>query len=176
MGCKLKCVLLTMILLLVNCGYPSRSVGRHEPLDANFQDIYYDTPAHFGEEAVWGGEVLSIAYIPEGTELTMRQVPITPRGMPWRTAYSAGRFIIHSKGKLDASKYGPRTMLMVKGIVAGSVSKPIGDYSTYTYPVVNADELHYWKLDGDYGLKHCWESMGWQGPYDWHCDGEEIDR
>jgi outer membrane lipoprotein len=168
-------IIISIATALISCASSGSFHQRYERADQNFQDVFYNPQAHIGEDAVWGGQVMNFAYVSEGTELTMEQVPLNPRGYPWRTAYSAGRFIIHVRGRLDPSWYGPRTTLVVHGYVTGSVSKPLGDFSTYTYPVVNAQELHHWDLTGDNKMIHCWEGLGWQGPYDWRCEMEHFE-
>ena len=163
------------VLLFSGCA----STGNFRPgtwrnLDANFQDVFFDPQGHIGDDVIWAGEIVNIASIPGGTELTIRQVPLAPRGMPWKTQYSHGRFVIRCDEILDPAVYQIRSLLVVKGIVSGALTKPYGKDGdqSYTYPVVRGAEFHFWKRHGDEGLMHCWQTMGWQGPYRWKCEGE----
>ena len=182
MGTRVLRYVLMLFLFYVigtGCGpalYVKQGEGFTKP-DANFQDVFYDPQGHVGDEIIWGGQILNFKYVPNGVELTIRQVPLTPKGQPWRTEYTSGNFIIRVGQMLDPSKYKIREFLVVKGYVAGAETKPIGEETrnnSYTYPLITPEELHFWNVESKGTLFHCWQGMGWQGPYGWHCDDPDT--
>jgi len=122
-----------------------------------------------GDMVVWGGEIVEVISSDSGSEIPLIQIPLDKRGKPGEKKYSVGRFLVKTEMKLDKEIFTVRRTIVVHGKIGGSLARSLGK-STYAYPVILADEIHYWQqaLSGE--LKHCWQAMGWDGPYDWKCE------
>ena len=101
---------------------------------------------NLGKLALWGGTILDTSNLTEATRLEVLAYPLDTSHRPLLEGKPLGRFIIMSPGYLEPTTYAPGRLVTVLGKVVESQTGQIGE-STYTYAVINSDQLHLWSLD-----------------------------
>lgn len=94
-------------------------------------------------QAVFGGSIISTRNLPDRTEITVLAYPLDGTDRPNTSTTPLGRFIIVQPGYLESVQYAPGRLLSARGILAGTQVQPL-EQNTYTYPVLEARELHLW--------------------------------
>lgn len=101
-----------------------------------------------GKTALWGGTILDTHNLENNTQIEVLAYPLDSSHRPMQESQPLGRFIIIQKGYLEPTNYNQGKLLTVIGSVDKSQKGKVGK-SIYTYPVINAQQLHLWSLNDD---------------------------
>ena len=112
------------------------------------QSVIAEPEISHGKIALWGGTILDIHNLENSTQIEVLAYPLNTSHRPALDNQPLGRFIIQHKGYLEPTNFAQGRLLTVLGSVAGSQSGKVGE-SSYTYPVINAQQLHLWSLYDD---------------------------
>ena len=96
-----------------------------------------------GKTALWGGTILDTRNLKDSTRIEVLAYPLDSSHRPILSSKPLGRFFIHQQGYLEPATFSQGQLLSVMGSVSESQSGNVGK-SAYTYPVINAQQLHLW--------------------------------
>jgi outer membrane lipoprotein len=113
--------------------------GEHITLDA----VRSNVDRYNGHKVRWGGTISSVQNKATDTWIEVVGRYLGSYGRPQVTDQSEGRFLVRIDGFLDAAIYRVNRPITVYGLLEGSVSGNIGEYS-YTYPLVRAYSHYLW--------------------------------
>lgn len=99
-----------------------------------------------GKIALWGGTILDTQNQKDMTRLEVLAYPLNSYQRPLLESQPLGRFIISYKGYLEPTSFAQGRLVTVIGSVGDSQSGKVGD-SSYTYPVIDAQQVHLWSQD-----------------------------
>lgn len=106
--------------------------------------------ASHGKIALWGGTILDTHNLKNSTQIEVLAYPLDSSHRPVQESKPLGRFIIQQKGYLEPADYTQGRLLTVLGSISDNQTGKVGK-SSYTYPVINAQQLHLWSLNNDPG-------------------------
>jgi len=112
------------------------------------QSVIAEPEISRGKTALWGGAILDTRNLEDSTHIEVLAYPLNTYQRPLLDKKPLGRFIIQHKGYLEPSTYAQGRVISVLGKVSGSKSGKVGE-STYTYAVINSEQLHLWSPDKD---------------------------
>ncbi len=144
---------LLLVLFLAQAGLSgcastaiSRSFQETVNPAVTFESLLVRPDAYRGQRVVLGGYVLDVTNMPDRSAITVLQTPLDSFLEPEEREESRGRFIIESNRFIDPEVYTKGRRVTVGGTVIGSRTQKMGETEyTYTYPVVEAQELHLWQ-------------------------------
>jgi outer membrane lipoprotein len=166
-------LLLSALLLTSGCATAiSRDFRKTAEPPLPFETLLAQPDLYKGRKVVLGGSVLEVKNEPDMSSLTVLQTPLDMMQRPKDDDLSQGRFIIRARQFLDPEVYSKGREVTVGGSVVGSVRQPLGDRE-YTYPVIEAQELHLWPIPsvrpGYPYYYYPWYDDYWYGaPYPWY--------
>ncbi len=96
-----------------------------------------------GKTALWGGTILDTRNLKDSTRIEVLAYPLDSSQRPILSNKPLGRFIIRQQGYLEPATFNQGRLVSVIGSVGESQGGNVGD-SPYTYPVLNAQQLHLW--------------------------------
>lgn len=96
-----------------------------------------------GKTALWGGTILDTRNLKDSTRIEVLAYPLDSSQRPVLNSKPLGRFIIQQQGYLEPATFSQGRLLSVIGSVGESQSGNVGD-SAYSYPVLDAEQLHLW--------------------------------
>ena len=96
-----------------------------------------------GKTALWGGTILDTRNLQDSTRIEVLAYPLDSSQRPLLGSKPLGRFIVDHKGYLEPETFSQGRLISVLGIIVESQDGQVGD-SAYTYPVVDAQQLHLW--------------------------------
>jgi outer membrane lipoprotein len=156
------------VSLLAGCTYPISQELREEARPGlTFSMVLKDPTVNIGSIVIWGGRIIENQTGPEGTDLTILDMPLSNWERPENEEQSRGRFIARSAKFLDPELYRRGRKVTVAGEIVGKETKKLGSLN-YTYPVVKVKEIHLWKRKKIYAYPppdYYWWNWGWYGPY-----------
>lgn len=136
---------LAALLLLAGCATSTpEAIREPPPEDLSLAEVRGNVDAHIGKRVRWGGTIAGVENRPEETWLEIVAQPLDRSGRPRAVNGSLGRFIAKVKGFLDPAVHAKGREVTVAGTVAGTLTRPIGEYP-YTYVVVDADTVKLWE-------------------------------
>ncbi|MEA3412065.1 MAG: Slp family lipoprotein [Pseudomonadota bacterium] len=95
---------------------------------------------------LWGGVILNIANLEDGTRLEVLSYPLDSKQRPRRDEDPMGRFFVVNTDYLEPTEYAEGRLLTVIGTFGKTVEGKIGE-TDYTYPVLNSDGLYLWSRE-----------------------------
>lgn len=101
-----------------------------------------------GKIALWGGTILDTRNLKDTTQIEVLAYPLNSSHRPLQDKKPLGRFIIQHRGYLEPTTYAQGRLLTVLGNMSDIQSGKVGE-STYSYPVINAQQLHLWSIDNE---------------------------
>ena len=107
------------------------------------QSVIAEPAGSRGQTVLWGGTILDIQNLKDSTRIEVLAYPLGSSQRPVTGSKPLGRFIIHQQGFLEPATYSQGRLISVVGSVGESQSGNVGE-SAYTYPVINAGQLHLW--------------------------------
>jgi len=141
-----KLVFLALVGLLTSCASTPDFDITQVDQSLTPQSVIAEAEQNRGKTALWGGAILDIRNLKDSTRIEILAYPLNTSHRPLLESKPLGRFIILQQGYLEPSTYAPGRVLTVLGKVSGSQSGNVGE-STYTYAVINSEQLHLWSLD-----------------------------
>ncbi|MEW6379105.1 MAG: Slp family lipoprotein [bacterium] len=119
--------------------------------DIPFQWIAENPERYRGAFVIWGGEIINLQSLGEGTLIEVLQRPLGRSEEPDETKISGGRFLVlYDAGFLDPALFQRGVKITVAGIVegrrmlrSGSVVQ-MGELN-YAYPYLIAREVYLWE-------------------------------
>lgn len=143
-ACAFVPVLLLAALLLNACASVEFE-GEESALELTPQDIANATFPMQGS-VVWGGRIVAIENLDEGTELHILAVPLDSGNVPEIEAPSIGRFIALYPGFLEPQDYAPGRFVSLAGQLDGTVEGSVGE-AAIRMALVRTSQVHLWPRD-----------------------------
>jgi outer membrane lipoprotein len=138
-------VFLLCVLFISGCNSIPESlrVAEDSQLVA-FVDVRAQPQGFEGMQARWGGLIAKVEVRSEQTMIEVVNLELKSSTRPRVTDSTAGRFRVFVKGLLDPVIYKEGRSITALGTI-GEVQKGNIGEQEYTYPVLNAHQLHLWK-------------------------------
>lgn len=138
-------LLLLVSAMLAACAANIPSVIRSEPAGNPPVAAVRADPQRFANVRVrWGGTIASVDNRAKETWIEIVSHDLASGGRPLENDRSQGRFMARIPGFLDPALFAKGRALTVAGVVAGQVTKLIGQYP-YRFPVVKVQAYHLWQ-------------------------------
>lgn len=141
----MKSIFVLMILALLTACASNVPLAIREPLK-NAPDVHNARLAKdelAGQRVRWGGVIAGIQNNASETLIEVVDRPLANNGRPLDSDTSGGRFLARISGFLDPAIYTSKRELTVTGVLAPTITRPVGDYP-YRYPVVDVDSYYLW--------------------------------
>jgi outer membrane lipoprotein len=107
------------------------------------RDVVAQPQSYQGKNVLWGGIIVNSSNVKDGTEVELLTYPLDGNYKPQTDKDTLGRIIAFNHGYLETLDYAEGRLLTVTGTVQGIKKAPVEE-AIYTYPVVNASQLHLW--------------------------------
>jgi len=143
--CAPNLVLLAAILLLAGCATVPEDLQPVPEVQPGVAEVRADPQALEGQAVVWGGTVVSVDNLVDGTRLEIVSRPLGRNQRPLEVDRSDGRFHAFFPGFLDPQVHAPMREVTVRGRVVGITEGTVGAFP-YTFPRVEVEALHLWPL------------------------------
>jgi outer membrane lipoprotein len=155
---------IALLLIASSCAHPISKQLRQEAQKDNLPlaTVLADPAACKGRIVLWGGKVIEVTNISDGTEIIVLETPLDFLGVPESAQESRGRFIARSPKFLDPAIYTAERDITLAGEVVGAEEKELGK-TKYKYPVVLIKELYLWEKSYSQNSDY-WYAPYW-GPY-----------
>lgn len=155
---------LMLTLALMACAVsPFNKIGLEQvDRSINYARTVQNPEAVRNRQAVFGGSIISTRNLADYTEIIVLAYPLDNTDRPNTSATPLGRLILIQPGYLESVQYAPGRLLSARGIMAGVQVQPL-EQNTYTYPVLEARELHLWsaeEYESDRGYFPSWLNIG----------------
>lgn len=141
-----KFLTLFFLLLLSSCASTPEFNTTQVDRSLTPQGVVAEPAINLGKMALWGGTILDTRNLTEATRIEILAYPLDASHRPLLESKPLGRFIIMSPGYLEPTTYAPGRLVTVLGKVIENQTGKIGE-SSYTYAVINSEQLHLWSLD-----------------------------
>lgn len=103
-----------------------------------------------GTTILWGGVIIASTNLKDATQFEILAYPLDKNHRPNTGQQPVGRFLAVQSGYLEAADYTQGRLMTVKGRMIDKRLGRIGE-AEYTYPVVNVEQQHLWRKEGDSG-------------------------
>ena len=135
---------LGLVGLLAGCASTVPDSIRSAPVGApTLADAQAEPDAHRSIPVRWGGMVLALDNLEDGTQVEILARPLERSGRPREGDRSFGRFIALFPDFIDPAVVTPGREITVAGHLGGTLTRTI-DAFDYTYPVVETSQHHLW--------------------------------
>jgi outer membrane lipoprotein len=104
--------------------------------------------AAHGIQVLWGGVIIGSINMPDHTDFNVLFYPLDRSQRPDLTKPPQNRYIVRNTGYLETMVYAPGREITVLGGLQGVEDGKVGD-APYRFPVVKADRIVLWPVDGD---------------------------
>ncbi|GAB4349464.1 MAG: hypothetical protein Kow006_11180 [Gammaproteobacteria bacterium] len=132
------------ILLLAGCSSPLPKPLQTAPAnEPPFHAVAEHPERYLGQRVRWGGVIIRVDNQADGSLIEILAKPLDASGRPREAPPAQGRFLARTKRFIDPLVYKSDREITVAGNVAGSVTRPVGDYP-YRYPLLDAEVWHLW--------------------------------
>lgn len=151
MRLRLPALLLSISwLLLAGCSStPKFDSARYDPaIDPAQAAASFNV--HQNKNLLWGGRLVSVANLADGTQLEVLAHPLTSSQIPNTNKPSTGRFIVLSGAFLEPLDFVEGRLITVAGRLNDLQHGQVGAVQ-YQYPVLNSDNIYLWsnsEIDG----------------------------
>ena len=142
---RLCLVMLLGGLLSACAGTVPKALNAKLPEAPSRRAVQAEPERYLAHEVRWGGEILGLRNGVSSTEVEVYGRPLFGNAEPRPDGGDGIRFIARVNGFLDPANFQKDKRLTVRGRVAGTVTRPVGEYP-YVYPVVDADVYHLWPV------------------------------
>lgn len=141
-----QCLVVLLSGLLVACASKvPKQLGEKLPDAPSRGAVRQDADRYLARPVRWGGEILSLRNGASSTEVEIFGRPLSRNGEPRPDGGDGVRFIARVPGFLDPAEYQVNKRLSVRGRVAGTLTRPVGEFP-YLYPVVDVGVHHLWPV------------------------------
>ena len=154
---------------IFSCATPiSKDLRAAVTKDLTFPEVFQHPDAYAGSIVIWGGKIIQTLNTQSGTELIILESPLDYSDEPKAEELSRGRFIAKTSTFLDPAIYRRGRKITVAGKILGKETQSLGKIE-YTYPVVEAKEIHLWRKTSKwyqpYPPSYYFWDPYWDGPY-----------
>lgn len=133
-----------LLVLLTGCASTIPEPIRQAPAGAPELNAAQQAPEkHQGQPVRWGGMVLQLQNLEEGSQVEILARPLDASGRPQEGDQSPGRFIARIPEFIDPAVVTPGREITVVGSLNGTLSRDI-DAFEYIFPVVEVRHYHLW--------------------------------
>jgi len=136
-------ILLSTMLLLTACAtgpkYPTEGVD----LAITPQQAVAEADNQRGKNVMWGGMIVNSTNMEKRTRLEVLAYPLDSDQRPQTDQQPYGRFLLFKEGYLETVDYAPGRRITVLGRLRGVQTGKL-DETSYTYPVLDAENLYLW--------------------------------
>ncbi|MDF1615110.1 Slp family lipoprotein [Desulfurivibrio dismutans] len=136
-------VMLLVPILLAGCATGPRYDTHQVALDLLPATVSENPESYRDNKVLWGGLIVATHNLPDHTEIEMLSYPLNQAQRPLADRPTQGRFLLRQAGYLEELDYAPGRQVTVKGVLAAAKQGQVGEV-TYTYPVVEAQDLYLW--------------------------------
>jgi outer membrane lipoprotein len=138
-------VYLSFITLLLLTGCASSPKFDNARYDTSIQpnQVAESFASYQHKTLLWGGRIVSVANLSEGTQLEVLGHPLTDSQMPNTNQTSTGRFLVFSKEFLEPLDFTEGRLITVAGPIEEVQNGRVGAVD-YQYPVLNSEEIYLW--------------------------------
>lgn len=150
--------------LLLGCAPFSRQALQQVDVTAPFQEVQKDPQKYINRTVLWGGVIIETTVRKDATFIKVVDKDLDWAKQPELGDMTYGRFIIRYAGFLDPAIYKPEREVSVIGKITGAEVLPVGELQ-YTYPVVEAQQLHLWELRAEHRRPVWWDYPVMPYPY-----------
>lgn len=109
-------------------------------------DVAAAPERHAGATVVWGGRILAVANLAQGTEVTVLAYPLDRAQQPRADDASSGRFIARFPGYVERYDYPEGRFLTVAGRLAGTRVVTV-EGRPLALPLLQVDDARRWPAD-----------------------------
>lgn len=138
--------LLLALLWLGACATGPRYPATGVATDLLPAEVSASPASHRGTRVIWGGIIVATRNLREYTEIEVLGYPLDSRQRPLTSRTPQGRFLVRQAGYLEEVDHAPGRHMTVTGILGDKLDGRVGE-ATYTYPLVQARDLHLWPTD-----------------------------
>ena len=167
----LSFILLLAAVGLVSCApVISKQLQDEAGTPVPFEELLSQPDAYVGRMMILGGYIVEAVNEPDGSLLTVLQVPLGFGKEPKSQDLSTGRFLVKTDQFLDPELYDKGRKVTVGGRLSGIQRRPLGKI-VYAYPLIEAKELHLWPKVESYRRPYSpywydpWYYPGYPYPY-----------
>lgn len=139
-------LLILLISLLAGCASTPDFDTKQVDQSLTPQSVIAEPDASRGKIALWGGTILDTRNQEKLTRIEVLAYPLNSSQRPLLESKPLGRFIVQYKGYLEPTTFAQGRLITIIGSVGDSQSGMVGE-SSYTYPVINAQQVHLWSQD-----------------------------
>ncbi|MGM0813762.1 Slp family lipoprotein [Thioalkalivibrio sp.] len=132
-------------LLFAGCATVPEDLQPVPEIQPEVAEVREDPDSFAGATVVWGGSIVRIDNLAEGTRLEIVSRPLGRDQRPLQVDRSDGRFHAFFPGFLDPQVHTPMREVTVRGQVGGVNEDSIGEFP-YTFPRVEVESLHLWPV------------------------------
>jgi len=143
-----RLLLFILVSLLASCASTPDFDTKQVDRSLTPQSVIAEPELNKGKTALWGGTILDTQNLKDSTQIEVLAYPLNTYDRPILDVKPLGRFIIHHSGYLEPATYAQGRLVTVLGKVSGSQGGKVGE-STYTYAVINSEQIHLWSADRD---------------------------
>ena len=154
-------VILWVIGFMFSCTPFSTEMMRQVDETLTYRTVHSALDQYTGKTVLWGGVIIETTNKKGETVFKVRQTELDIEKRPKNVDRSEGRFIVRYAGFLDPAIYQEGREITAAGVVVGQETLPLG-HTQYSYPVVQAREIHLWKKRKPVRYYHPWY---WDYPF-----------
>ena len=136
-------LLIIITALLVACSAGPKFALDKVDTTLTPQQVIGEAGLHRGKEVLWGGMIINSTNLEKSTRLEVLAYPLDSDHYPQTGKQPYGRFLLLRQGYLETVDYAPGRLITVVGRIDGTRTGKV-DESDYTYPVIQAEQLHLW--------------------------------
>lgn len=157
------------LIWLGGCASPLPVALQQEPpRSPDLRAVQRSPQAHLGDRVRWGGVIIRVENLPDGSAIEVLARPLDAAGRPLPEVGALGRFIARTTEFVDPLVYKSDSEITLGGTLVEPQTRNIGGYA-YAYPVVEVDALHLWAPRPVPRDPPYWEDpwYPWGYPYPW---------
>lgn len=153
--------------LLAGCTPFTSQALKQVDVTAPFQEVQKSPQKYLNGNVLWGGTIIETNVKTKVTDIKVVDKDLDYSKRPEEGDKTYGRFIVRFSGFLDPAIYKQGREITVIGTIIGVEVQQIGELQ-YTYPVVEARQMHLWEQLDKYRRPPYWDYPLMPYPYGWY--------
>jgi outer membrane lipoprotein len=174
---------LFLLVAVTRCASPiAKAYKEAAAPGVTFPTVLADPQGYEGNTVIWGGTIIRTRNTKTGSALFVLEIPLGCRDKPDNADASGGRFIGKTDRFLDPLVYAKGRQVTMAGKVIGvRTVTNAKSHLSYTYPVIQIEQLHLWKKEKPLSLMpsyYSWPDPFWGFPDDddFYFDDDDEDN
>lgn len=143
---QFRLLFLSIPVLLVSCASTPEFDTSRVDRSLTPRSVIAEVEFSKNKIALWGGTILDTRNLKDSTQIEVLAYPLNTYERPLLDRQPLGRFIIQHHDYLEPASYAAGRLVTVKGKIVEIQSGKVGE-STYSYPVIDSQQLHLWSTD-----------------------------